>query len=174
MFLLGFLSALVVLIAGVFLYLRFGHLPVATADSAFPMEAQIVQVPLHARIDRELQAAPFPVSEAVLQSGAHLYVAECASCHGTPGHPVRFAATMFPVTPQLWQKHGHGSVVGVSDDEAGETYWKVANGIRLSGMPAYKTLLSTEQMWQIALLMKNADQPLTPAVQTILQSTSQH
>jgi len=27
-------------------------------------------------------------------------------------------------------------VVGVSDDEPGETYWKVANGIRLTGMPA--------------------------------------
>ena len=47
-----------------------------------------------------------------------------------------------------------GSVVGVSDDEPGETYWKVANGIRLSGMPAYTHILTETQMWQVSLLPK--------------------
>jgi len=37
----------------------------------------------------------------------------------------------------------------VSDDEPGETYWKVANGIRLTGMPAYKNVLTDTQMWQV-------------------------
>ena len=30
----------------------------------------------------------------------------------------------------------------MSDDPPGETYWKVANGIRLTGMPSYKELLT--------------------------------
>jgi mono/diheme cytochrome c family protein len=54
-------------------------------------------------------------------------------------------------------KHRHGSVVGVSDDPPGETYWKVANGIRLTGMPSYKNILSETQMWQVAQLLANAD-----------------
>ncbi len=48
----------------------------------------------------------------------------------------------------------------MSDDEAGETYWKVANGIRLSGMPAYSHVLTDAQMWQVSLLLKNADKEL--------------
>ena len=169
-FVLGFVGAFALAVAAVFLYLRFGHPPVATADKPFPFEAQIVQVPLHARIDREMQAAPLQVTESNLQAGAHLYVAQCASCHGTPGKDVAYAAHMYPDAPQLWRKHHNSAVVGVSDDEAGETYWKIQNGIRLSGMPAYDKVLSTTEMWQVALLVKSADQPLSPEVQEILAS----
>ena len=166
-FLLGFVFAFVFLFAGGYVYLRYGHPPVATADPSFPMEAQIVHVPLDARIRRELKSAPFGVSEPGLEAGAHIYKAECAACHGIPGQDVASAKWMFPVAPQLWVKHGHG-VVGVSDDEAGETYWKVDNGIRLTGMPAYQHILSEEQMWQVSLLLKNADQPMSPTVMGIL------
>jgi mono/diheme cytochrome c family protein len=76
---------------------------------------------------------------------------------------------MFPTAPQLWKKHGEG-IVGVSDDEPGETYWKVANGIRLSGMPSYKHILSDTQMWQVSLLLKNADKELPAPVTQILDS----
>jgi len=44
--------------------------------------------------------------------------------------------------PALWEKHANSDVVGVSDDPPGETYWKVANGIRLTGMPAFKDTLT--------------------------------
>jgi hypothetical protein len=36
---------------------------------------------------------------------------------------------MYPQPPELFKGKG------VTDDPAGETYWKVANGIRLTGMP---------------------------------------
>jgi mono/diheme cytochrome c family protein len=167
-FLLGFLCAIVVLFLGVFVYFRFGHPPVATADKPFPFEAQIVRVPMGARIDRELQQPPFATSEDVFETGAHLYVRECSSCHGTPGHDVAFAKYMYPVAPQLWKKHTHGNVVGVSDDEPGETFWKIKNGLRLTGMPAYQHVLTNDEMWDIALLLKNADQPLPDPVSAIL------
>ena len=169
-FLLGIFFTLVAL--GVFgwAYLKYGHPPVATADPSFPMEAQIVHVPLGARIAKELEQPPFGTSEEVFESGAKIYVASCASCHGTPGHDSPYARWMFPSAPQLWKKHAHGNVVGVSDDEPGETYWKVKNGIRLSGMPAYQHLYSPTQMWQVSLLLKNADQPLPDPVLHILGS----
>ena len=59
-------------------------------------------------------------------------------------------------------------MVGVSDDEVGETYWKVANGIRLSGMPSYNKVLTDTQMWQVSLLLKNADKELPEPVMKIL------
>jgi len=52
----------------------------------------------------------------------------------------------------------------------GVTYWKVANGIRLTGMPGFNGLLSTKHMWQVSLLMSNADK-LSAAIQTILQQS---
>lgn len=45
----------------------------------------------------------------------------------------------------------------MSDDEPGETYWKVANGIRLSGMPAYEHVLTETERWQVTLLLAHAD-----------------
>jgi hypothetical protein len=59
--------------------------------------------------------------------------------------------------------------VGVSDDPPGETYWKVANGIRLTGMPAYTKVLNPTQMWQVTLLLANADKPLPPGVLDLLK-----
>jgi mono/diheme cytochrome c family protein len=68
----------------------------------------------------------------------------------------------------LWRKHPKGKVVGVSDDDAGESYWKVANGIRLTGMPAFDHVLTDTEMWQVTLLLKNADQQLPDPVVKIL------
>jgi len=76
---------------------------------------------------------------------------------------------MFPKAPALWEKHRNGNVVGVSDDPPGESYWKVINGIRLTGMPAYKDVLTETQMWQVTLLIADADKPLPPAALEILR-----
>jgi mono/diheme cytochrome c family protein len=44
----------------------------------------------------------------------------------------------------------------------------VANGIRLTGMPAFNHVLTDTQMWQVTLLLKNADQQLPDPVMKIL------
>ncbi|HEY4380713.1 MAG TPA: cytochrome c [Acidobacteriaceae bacterium] len=166
--LLGFLLAILVIFTGAFVYFHWGSPPVATVDKPFPFEKQIVKVPLNARIDREKKTPPFGVSEDVYEGGAKVYQADCAACHGTPGHDTAFAKHMYPAAPQLWKKHPKGNVVGVSDDEPGETYWKVANGIRLTGMPAFNHVLTDTQMWQVTLLLKNADQQLPDPVMKTL------
>ena len=168
-FVLGVVVTVAALLGGGWMYLRYGHPPVAAADPAFPMEAQIVHVPLGARIDREMQQPPFAGNEQVYEAGAQLYAQQCIQCHGAPGRDADFAKWMFPRAPQLWKPHGKRHVVGVSDDPAGETFWKVKNGIRLSGMPGYEHLLSTEQIWDVALLVKAADQPLSEAVKAELK-----
>ena len=169
---LGFILGIAVVAIGLFAYLRLGPLPVAVADAPFPFEKNIVKLPLDARIERETKTAPFGISEDVFESGAHIYRAQCASCHGTPGHDVPYAKYMFPSAPQLWKKHGTHGVVGVSDDEPGETYWKVANGIRLTGMPSYTHVLSDAEMWQVTLLLKNADKELPGPVAQILNASA--
>jgi hypothetical protein len=76
---------------------------------------------------------------------------------------------MYPVAPQLWKKHVKNNVVGVSDDEPGVTFWKIKNGIRLTGMPSYQHVLTTDQMWDVTLLLKHADEELPDPVVAILK-----
>ncbi|MGH9523955.1 MAG: c-type cytochrome, partial [Terriglobales bacterium] len=86
------------------------------------------------------------------QEAANIYKDNCAFCHGLPNQPQSPAAKgEYPKPPQLWRGHG------VTDDEPGETYWKVANGIRLTGMPAYKPSLDEQRLWEVTMLLKNAD-----------------
>jgi mono/diheme cytochrome c family protein len=133
------------------------------------MEATIVHTPLARRIDKEMPTAPTHAATLVdLVAGAAIYNKECAFCHGLPQHSSTVGKHMYPGVPQLWQPHRNGSVVGVSDDPIGETYWKVKNGIRLTGMPAYATILSEEQMWQVSGLLAVADKPLPTEAQAQL------
>ncbi|WP_446741862.1 c-type cytochrome [Silvibacterium acidisoli] len=168
-FLLGLILGLLTLPLAGYFYFRTGHPPVAVTDHPFLLEKEIVRQPLHARIDKEMpKTAPIEASATNLEAGAHIYRQQCASCHGLYGRPSSFAAHMYPHAPQLWAPHSSG-VVGVSDDPPGETYWKVANGIRLTGMPAFDKVLNQTQMWQVSLLLAHADQPLPADALTLLK-----
>lgn len=170
-FILGVIVGLLILPVGAYVYIRYGNPPVAVADTPFPHERQIVSIPLHARIDREMpHTAPIQATPANLIAGAKIYHAECSECHGVYGHAADFAAHMYPHAPQLWWPHPwNPNVVGVSDDPPGETYWKVANGIRLTGMPSFDHVLSPTQMWQVTLLLKHANDILPAEALAILK-----
>ena len=156
----SFVAGLLLLALAIYFYLAFGKPPVAAGDKAFPFEARIVEIPLEARIRRELSAAPpIPASDQNLNAGAGIYEDKCETCHGTADEPSGIGNKMFPRAPQLWRKPLHGEM-SVGDDPVGETYWKIKNGIRLTGMPAYGKVLSETQLWQVSLLLSMADKPL--------------
>jgi mono/diheme cytochrome c family protein len=96
---------------------------------------------------------PIPANEANLLAGVNVYRTHCDVCHGLPQHkPTAIASGMFPRPPALF------SGKGVTDDPPGETYWKVANGIRLSGMPGFSGKLTSDEMWQVSLLLAHANE----------------
>lgn len=151
----------------------FGEPPVAVDDTPIPHEREAVNFPLYTRIHKEeIQKPPVEVNEASLIAGAHIYKEQCAACHGLHKKPSAFGPHMYPDAPQLWEKHGTAGIVGVSDDPPGETYWKVYNGIRLTGMPAYKTVLTDTEMWDVSLLLANADKPLPPEALDLVKGTA--
>ncbi len=152
-FVLGILIGICLLPVCGYLYFRFGYAPVATAASPLPFEKKLAHMALNARIEKEApRTVPIPVNDENFVAGAHLYRTHCAVCHGLPGQGAEATAKgMFPKPPELFKGKG------VTDDPAGETYWKVTNGIRLSGMPAYTGALSDTERWQLSVLLANAD-----------------
>jgi thiosulfate dehydrogenase len=162
-FILGLIIGIVLLPLAAFLYLWLGYAPVATAAAPFPLERTLAAMALHARIAREApKGSPIPPTEPNLLAGAKIYRQYCAVCHGTAGEPKTATAKgMFPQPPPLFAGQG------VTDDPAGETYWKAANGIRLTGMPAYRGSLTDEQLWQVSQLLANADK-LPPSVKDLM------
>ena len=166
-FALGLILGLILLPLFGWMYFRFGYAPVATAASPFPFERQLAHMALNARIRKEApKDSPLPANDENYVAGAHIYRKNCAVCHGLPGQVKSPTAKgMYPAPPQLFEGHG------VTDDPAGETYWKVANGIRLTGMPAYTGALSKAEMWQVSLLLAYADK-LPPPVRKTLEEPS--
>ena len=152
-FLFGMIFCLVLIAVGGYLYIQGGHMPVATSAPPLPLEKRIAGMALKARIAAEApKDAPIQPDEPNLTAGAQIYTTNCAFCHGLPNQatPPAAARGMFPVPPQLFEHT-------VTDDPVGETYWKVANGIRLTGMPGFSKSLSDTQMWQVSLAMAHAD-----------------
>ncbi|MGI8960991.1 MAG: c-type cytochrome [Bryobacteraceae bacterium] len=163
-FLFGLLIGVFLLPVCGWLYFRFGYAPVATASSPMPFEKQLARMALNARIrDEAPKNAPIQPSDENLIAGARIYRSHCAMCHGLPSQAdYATAKGMFPKPPQLFKGHG------VTDDPVGETYWKVANGIRLTGMPAYTGSLQDNEMWQVSLMLAGADK-LSQAVHSTLE-----
>ncbi len=166
-FILGIIFTLVCIAAGAYIYFSRGYAPVATSAQPMPFEKRLAKMALDAQVEKQApKSVPIQADEAAYTAGAAIYKMNCAICHGLPGAPeTPIAKGEFPRPPQLF-KHG------VTDDPAGETYWKVANGIRLTGMPAFSQSLSETQMWQVSLLLKNADK-LPASVQQDLGGTMQ-
>jgi mono/diheme cytochrome c family protein len=162
---IGFVVGIIVLPVCAFLYIRFGYAPVATAGPPLPLEKRLASMALKARIKREApKQAPVPPTDDNFMAGAQVYREYCATCHGMSEQPKTATAKgMYPPPPQLF----HGK--GVTDDPVGETYWKVSNGIRLTGMPAYKGSVSDTQLWQVSQLLAHADH-LPPDVSRLLSS----
>ena len=166
-FLAGAVIGIAAVLAGAYYYFSLGYAPVATSAAPMPFEKKMAKMALQARIAKEApSASPIPVDEANLVAGAQLYREHCAACHGLSGQPETATARgMFPKPPQLFQGHG------VTDDPVGETYWKAKNGIRLTGMPAYGPSMSEQQLWQVAMLLAQADK-LPPSARKVVSSAT--
>ena len=151
-FWIGIVVGVMLLPLGAFLFIASGSMPVATRGNPLPFERQIAQFALRAAIGNAAQIpSPISADEPNLLAGAQTYRQNCAVCHGVMGGKASaIAQGMFPPPPALFKEKG------VTDDEVGETFWKVKNGIRLTGMPGFESTLTDAEMWQVSLLLLKA------------------
>jgi mono/diheme cytochrome c family protein len=158
-FALGVFITLVVIFVGGYLFIQGGGVSMATTAAPLPLEKTVAHMALRASIGNagdEKDALPF--DDANMVAGVTVFRQHCAFCHTAPGQqPSAITQGMFPPPPQLFEKNDM-----VTDDPEGVTYWKVTNGIRLSGMPGFEKTLSNTERWQVTMLLAHADK-LSPA-----------
>jgi mono/diheme cytochrome c family protein len=163
-FILGIITAFVLAIAGVYLFVKRGGVPMETTAAPLPFEESLAGMAIHASIGNAgAQKNPNPLNESNLSAGARVFKENCAFCHSTPGGQQSAASKgMFPKPPQLFKS---GEMV--TDDPEGVIFWIVTHGIRLSGMPGFGATLSDAERWQVAMLLAHADK-LPPTVRAAL------
>jgi thiosulfate dehydrogenase len=158
-FLLGFIVAIAAVFAGAYWFITSGRMPAGQDVKPGALEKWAAKNSLRATMRREAQGlkSPLAPTDDNLAAGIALYVAHCQICHGgSDGAASPVARGLTPNAPQLARD-------GVEDDPEGVTYWKIAHGIRFTGMPSFRQTLSEREMWQIALFAKRMDK-LSPGL----------
>ena len=102
------------------------------------------------------EAVPSDLADAdVVSAGLTLFERHCTQCHGAPGiAPNDFALGMMPAPPNFAQMGREMS--------APELHWAITNGIKLTGMPAWKNRLTERERWAIVAFLNNSS-ALAPA-----------
>ena len=131
-FVLGVLVTGMGLAAGAYWMVSGGHVPANADATPGRLESWAAHTSLDATVARESPkgAVPLGATPENLRAGLKLYQAHCQVCHGgADAQPSLIARGLYQPAPQLAHH-------GVEDDPEGATYWKLAHGIRLTGMPS--------------------------------------
>jgi mono/diheme cytochrome c family protein len=157
--LLGVVSTLALLLLSALAVTRLGLMPVSADGAHSRVEARIMPMVLHASIVHHAPGETNPVSlnENNLKAGVDTYKTMCARCHSTPeGQRSVYGQSFYPPAPQLPK--------GMAQYSDSQLFWLIKHGIRNTGMPAWGSMLSDEEIWQIVSLLKNS-QDLPPSVE---------
>ena len=85
---------------------------------------------------------------AALAAGGKIYAKNCAGCHGSAKGPSAWGAKGFyPRAPQFFQEG--------SDVTAPEAFAAIRDGVRYSGMGAWRGLMKDDEMWKTANFVAN-------------------
>lgn len=147
-FVLGMLAGVLVLAICGFAYLRFGFAQVRGDIPPSGFESYLMRAAVHASVRRNAAQISNPVSptDENLIAGGKQYLGECAGCHGTPGKPNKFPASLNPEAPQF-------PTEGTEYTEA-QVFWVAKHGIRRTGMFANGIWDSDQELWRIAAYIK--------------------
>jgi thiosulfate dehydrogenase len=162
-FLAGFVAALIVMALVIFGAVKTGNVPARADGPLMPGERWAAKTALDATIAREGPQPPFPYTQtdADIETGAKLYVQNCAVCHGTANSTPNAIARGLGIRAPQFNKND------VMDDAEGVTYWKIEHGIRFTGMPSFSPALDEQSIWQLAYFLKRTPDHLPAAAKNV-------
>jgi len=123
-----------------------GKLPSDSVSAPPSWEVSLGERMLDASLESRTKGLRNPIAaddESALAAGMSLYGDNCAGCHGgATGRSQWGSQNFYPRVPQFGQDR-----VEVSPEEA---FAAVHDGIRYSGMGAWRGMMSDTEMWQVA------------------------
>jgi mono/diheme cytochrome c family protein len=128
---------------------RLGALPVQADATPSGLETSLLRSALHASVARHAPGGgnPRPSPETDRIMGATLYRQLCSRCHGlTERSDSTYGKSFYPPAPNL-------PLSGTTFSE-GEIFWIVKHGIRNTAMPAWGSLLTDEEIWRVAGIVR--------------------
>jgi thiosulfate dehydrogenase len=158
-FLSGIMFTLLVLGGVGYFVVKAGMVPANADSKPAALERWIANTALDATLERGTRELKNPVqlNDGNLITGVHLYAENCAICHGaSDAKPSNLAQGFYIEAPQLAKD-------GVEDDPEAASFWKVKHGIRFTAMPSFNITLQEEEIWKIAMFLKEMDK-LPPGV----------
>ena len=102
----------------------------------------------HAPASAKLLRNPLQPTDQNIENGKALFEQYCAVCHGADGTGSVYNRTAKITVPDLSSHY-------VMDLTEGEIFYVATNGIKASGMPAFKAQTSDRERWQLTLYVKN-------------------
>ncbi|HTA23449.1 MAG TPA: cytochrome P460 family protein [Terriglobales bacterium] len=110
---------------------------------------------------------PLPETDEVLSQGQQVFLGSCALCHGTDGRAeTNIGRNMYPPAMDLNSAH-------VQHWSDGELFWIIRNGVRLTGMPAWKSSVSEDDTWKLARFIHNLPRLGAASASTAVGSQAQ-
>jgi len=133
------LSALAVTL-GAFILGCAAHRQPSRAETTLANMAKDVFIPIEA----EHKKNPFPETDEVLNQGRQVYLQSCALCHGADGRGETYIGrNMYPPAMDMTSPH-------VQHWSDAELFWIIQNGVRLTGMPSWRSSISETDTWKLA------------------------
>ena len=124
---------------------RLGILPVQADAAQSRLEASLLRSALHASVARRAPTGgnPQPSPETDAIGGATIYRQLCSRCHGlTDRWDNTYGKSFYPPAPNF--------VLSGTTFSEGEIFWIVKHGIRNTAMLAWGSLLTDEEIWRVA------------------------
>ena len=168
-FLVGIVVGIGLVVLASYLFITRGGIFMGTDTKPLPLEETIASAAITASIGKSADdSSPLPEDETNLLAGAKIYMQACAGCHGRLDQAPGRSKGFYPEPPHLLPPGK-----GVTSAPVGATHWVVKNGIRFSAMPSFNQKLSDSEIWQVSLLLRNANK-LPSSVQDSLRQPQQH
>jgi mono/diheme cytochrome c family protein len=87
---------------------------------------------------------PLPETDEVVSQGQEVFLGSCAQCHGPNGRgDSNIGRNMNPPAVDLSSPH-------VQHWSDAELFWIIQNGVRLTGMPSWRSSISENDTWELA------------------------
>jgi mono/diheme cytochrome c family protein len=129
-------------------------------ETSLANAAKDVTIPLEAGKMKN----PLPETDEVISQGQEVFLGSCAQCHGADAHgDTNIGRNMSPPAMDLSSAH-------VQHWSDAELFWIIQNGVRLTGMPSWKSTISDNETWKLARFIHNLPRLGAAAASTAVQS----